>query len=181
MLWPVLRTLLTGSPLTLSLVLQSKYHKKSCVVDGGFETQKMWTVLSKVLWLGRAAVRTWTQVSPNWFSQKFKPSFYRTILQIAYRSACKSFLWLTMSFSDKLGEISDSLSAALYRGVSEYSYRYCIPHFRQSEAAVCLTLGPVRGTSVTGFLRQVFFFLCTIPVFSLLFFKYQHNTSQLLA
>lgn len=57
-LWPVLRTLLTGSPLTLSLVLQSKYHKKSCVVDGGFETQKMWTVLSKVLCLGRGAVRT---------------------------------------------------------------------------------------------------------------------------
>lgn len=57
-LWPMLRTLLTGSALTLTLVLQSKYHKKSCVVDGEFETQKMWTVLSKVLCLGRGAART---------------------------------------------------------------------------------------------------------------------------
>lgn len=40
-LWPLVRTLLTGSPLTLILVLQGKYRKKSCVIDGEYETQKM--------------------------------------------------------------------------------------------------------------------------------------------
>lgn len=52
MLWPLVRTLLTGSPLTLILVLQGKYRKKSCVIDGEYEIRNV-TILSKVLCLGK--------------------------------------------------------------------------------------------------------------------------------